>query len=340
MTDKHSNSGTHQPVLYKRMMLCRNIDNYVFTPALTTNQSGVVKQQISEALPYLETLKDQFLQEQPMEERHQQRYWLQRELLYSDPLKSNLKQGLYLSQSQSLGLSINDMDHLRMTWQSETEGFEQIWQKLDLLDDDLSRRLDWAYSESYGYLSAKIEQVGTGLVGEALLHLPALKQTGFIVALAESMGGIGIQIKPIRGNFYKVYNTMTLGRTEMEIAILLDQVVAKLVEREIAGRETLWVSDEMRIKDQVGRSFGMAQYANALDENEGVKWLSDLLMGIDFNMIKPLKLLTPGTAYNLLLGLSDSGLEWLKQRPLKPRERLIERADFLANSTNGMKWWR
>lgn len=340
MGEKNIGLMAHQPILYKRMMLCRNLEQYVFTPALTTNQSSVVKQQITDALVYLETLKPYQLLEQPMEERHQQRYWMQRELLNSDPLKSNLKQGLYMAANRLIGISVNDMDHLRMTWQSEAESFEYIWQNLDLLDDDFSRHLDWAYLEPYGYLSAKIEQVGTGLVGEALLHLPALKQTGFIIALAESMGGIGIQIKPYKGNFYKVYNTMTLGRTEMEIAILLDQVAAKLVEREIAGRETLWASEELRIRDQIGRSFGMCQYASALEEDEAVKWLSDLLLGIDLGLINPGRNLTPDVAYNILLGLSDPGLEWLRQKTLKPRERLAERAEFLAVSVSGMKWWR
>lgn len=339
MSDMQPNRS-HSPILYKKMMLSRNLEKHVFTPALTTNQSMLVKEQINGALPYLEFLKSFELRAQKIEERWQQRFLRECELFYSDPLRTNLKTELWYNPSRPLSLSINDTDHLRMTWLSFGESFEQIWQQLDLLDDDFSRHLDWAYREPYGYLSAKIEQVGTGLVGEALLHLPALKKTGFIVALAESMGGIGVQIKPYKGNFYKVYNTITLGRTEMEIAILLDQVVSKLCEREVAGRETLWASDGLKMKDQIGRSFGICHYLSIISENEAVETLSDILLGLDFELLEASKALEHGFSYKHLIKLSDSGLEQEAGSVLKSREKLMKRASLMTSIALQLSWRR
>lgn len=285
--------------LYKRIKLSRNLENYVFTAGLTTDRSQAVKETIEGHLPYSEALKPYGLSPVSIENRAFQNQLLEEGLLLFDPIKSNLATGLHTSSNGQLAISINDLDHLRLTMTSQSDSFDDLWQVLDLIDDSFSQAMDFAYLEPYGYLTSRVEQLGTAWQGEALLHLPALKRTGFIQALSESLGAIGITIKPWKSDFYTVLNTVTLGRSEVELALLLDQVIDKLAERERAGRETLWASEGLKLKDRIGRAYGNCQYAAAAEQEEALDWISELMLG---------------EAYGLLVhvgaGTSNKSLQW------------------------------
>lgn len=328
--------------IYKRLKLTRNLEAEHFTAAMTTDQSLKVRDQILSQLPYMECFRAYQLMPFDLDNRLEQQRCLSEGLLLVDPLRSNLAVGLLGSAAKDLHLSINDLDHLRLTLTSYEESFDELWQSLDLLDDGLVQNMELAYLEPYGYLTSRIEQLGTGLNGEALLHLPALKKTGFIHALSESMGAIGVQIKPVKSDFYLVFNTVTLGRSEMELALLLDQVVEKISERERAGRETLWASEQLKLRDQIGRAYGLCRYSAQAEEEEAVQWLSQLLLGEAFGLLaselslKQAKLLW----HSYLKRMSDLGIEAAQQKSLNYRERMQHRGECLNEIHRQWQWRR
>ncbi len=326
---------------YKRLKLSRNIEGHVFTAALTTDQSQTVKAHIESFLPYMEVLKGYKLKDISLENRFYQRQLMQEGLLATDPFKSNLAVGLKLSENQQLLMSFNDLDHLKLIMTSVDESFDELWQTVDILDDELSQSLEFAYLEPYGYLTSRIEQLGTALNGEALLHLPALKRTGFINAMSESLGSIGVTIKPWKSDFYLVYNTVTLGRSEVELALLLDQVVDKLSEREHAGRETLWASEGLKLKDKIGRAYGQCQFSAVAEPEEALQWVSELMLGEAYGLLvqssdilneRPLKWAA------LLNGLSDLAMEAQDNKSLNHREKMQRRSEQLQQIHAQWKW--
>lgn len=326
--------------LYKRVKLSRNLEAHVFTAGLTTDQSQQVKEIISGHMPYLEALKPYSLSEVSLENRAVHNQLMAEGLLLTDPIKSNLATGLFLSKSGQFAISINDLDHLRLTLTSYEESFDELWQGLDLIDDSFSQVMDFAYLEPFGYLTSRVEQLGTAWQGEALLHLPALKRTGFIQALSESLGAIGITIKPWKSDFYTVFNTVTLGRSEVELALLLDQVVDKLAERERAGRETLWASEGLKLKDGIGRAYGNCQYAATAEHEEALQWLSELMLGETYGL-----LLQPTAGVNkalnwqtLIRDTSAHALEVKANRALNYREKVGLRSDLLHKIHLHWQW--
>lgn len=326
--------------MIKRLKLSRNLRDESFTAAMTTEDSLRVKDQISEQFKFMEWLQPYKLKEISLENRLIQQMYYQEGVLVTDPMRSNLELALYASEQEGLQICINDLDHLRLVLSSPGESFDDLWQKLDLLDDGISQRLDLAYMEPFGFLTSKIEQLGTGLNGESTLHLPALRKTGFINSLTESMGSIGIQIKPYKGDFYTIYNTVTLGRQEMEIALLLDQVVEKIAEREWAGRETLWASEGYKIKDQIGRCFGACEYASQVEEVEGVEWLSNLILGDRYGVIQSKENVLQSTErwQKLLSQISDIKIDAEAGRILSHRERCSKRSEILSQVGKYWKW--
>lgn len=328
--------------LYKRLKLTRNLEAQHFTAAMTTDQSLKVRAQVLSQLPYMDCFRAYQLTPLDLDNRLEQQRCLSEGLLVVDPLRSNLAVGLLGSPAGELYLSINDLDHLRLTLTSYEESFDELWQNMDLLDDGLGQSLELSYLEPYGYLTSRIEQLGTGLNGEALLHLPALKKTGFIHALSESMGAIGVQVKPYKSDFYLVFNTVTLGRSEMELALLLDQVVEKISERERAGRETLWASEQSKLKDQIGRAYGLCRYSGQAEEEEAVQWLSQLLLGEGYGLLASVQSgkQTKQQWHSYLKKVSDLGIEAAQQKALSYRERMQHRGECLNEIHEQWQWRR
>lgn len=326
--------------MIKRLKLSRNLRDESFTAAMTTEDSRRIKGQISEQFKFMERLQSYKLKEISLENRLVQQMYHQDGVLVTDPMRSNLELGLYTSEQGDLQICINDLDHMRFTISSQRESFDELWQKLDLLDDSVAQRIHLAYMEPFGFLTSKIEQLGTGLNGEGVLHLPALRKTGFINSLTESMGAIGVQIKPYKGDFYTIYNTVTLGRQEIEIALLLDQVVEKIAEREWAGRETLWASEGYKIKDQIGRCFGACQYAGQVEEAEGIEWLSYLILGDRYGVIQSEEDVLQATErwQKLLYQISDIKIDAEAGRILSHRERCQKRSEILSQIGQYWKW--
>ncbi len=326
--------------IYKKIKLTRNINSERFTAAMTTDQSIQVRHFIESKIPYLQAFKKYELASVNLENRLEQQRYLSEGVFYVDPLKSNLAVGLMISRDERFYLCINDLDHIRMNLTSYDESFDELWQNLDLLDDGLGQVMDIAYLEPFGYLTSKIEQLGTALNGEALMHLPALKRTGFINAITESMGAIGVQIKPYRSDFYIVFNTVTLGRSEIELALLLDQVVEKLSERELAGRETIWVSDSLKLKDQIGRAFGQCQFSAAVEEDEALEWISLLMLGERLGLVES-EGSTQESLYkwhDYLLRVSDIRIEKEKHKSLGYREKMQRRGEILNEIHTRWHW--
>lgn len=326
---------------YKRLKLSRNIEGHVFTAALTTDQSLSVKAHIESFLPYMDLFKQYKLEDISLENRFYQKQLIREGLLATDPFKSNLSVGLKGSFDQRLLMSFNDLDHLRLIMSSDEESFDELWQTLDLLDDELSQSLEFSYLEPYGYLTSRIEQLGTALNGEALLHLPALKRTGFINALSESLGSIGVTIKPWESDFYLVYNTVTLGRSEVELALLLDQVVEKLSERERAGRETLWASEGLKLKDKIGRAYGQCQFSAVSEFDEALQWVSELMLGEAYGLLVQSADHQEEPALkwmDVLRQVSDLAMEAQENKPLNHREKTQRRSERLQQIHGQWKW--
>lgn len=325
-------------LLLSRLYLVRNLEDTVFTAAMTMQQSEALAKQVSEVVELLSATEKLKSQQKSFEERFLQRKLMLVGSILTDPIKSHLKQVYYELPQDGGYIVINDLDHLRYCIQGQ-RSFESLWNRLDVIDDEFSKHLNFAYDENLGYLSSKLEWLGTGLKGEAVLHLPALRRTGYIQALSETAGSIGLTIKALSGGFYKLTNTVTLGRSELEIAILLDQTVQMLIDREIAGRETLYSSKREALVDELGRSFGLAVFAGQMEVDEATCWLSDILFAAQLGLVEGVES-KQGEIYPLLCHLADEGIDSAIGRNLRQSERNKHRALLMGQWTQGLSFRR
>ena len=119
---------------------------------------------------------------------------------------------------------INEEDHLRIQVLYNGLQLNLAWDKADAVDNMLESKLDYAFDEKWGYLTACPTNVGTGLRASVMVHLPALvltKQAGRIFSTLNQLGftvrGLYGEGTEAVGHFYQISNQLTLGQKENEI---------------------------------------------------------------------------------------------------------------------------
>ena len=114
-----------------------------------------------------------------------------------------------------------------------------------MLDDELEAKLDFAYRESQGYLTACPTNVGTGLRASVMVHVPGLVMTKQVQRVLGALSPLGLAVRGLYGegsqafgNMFQVSNQITFGKSEEDILTHLEAVTGQIVEHELPGAKT------------------------------------------------------------------------------------------------------
>src|SRR5216110_1218083 len=219
-------SGQHADiVLSTRIRLARNLEGFAFTGRARDGERLRVLAQIREATADLPSLGDAVLyrlDEAPPLSRAllHERHLVSKELAGLDA-QHPLRTGAAVFLADGLGLMVNEEDHLRL--QALRSGFalQEAFTSIDKLDRDLGARVPYSFHSEFGFLTACPTNVGTGMRGSVLIHLPGLvltKEIGKVLASLQQMGltyrGLYGEGSEVVGNFFQISNQTTLGRSE------------------------------------------------------------------------------------------------------------------------------
>jgi protein arginine kinase len=203
------------------------------------------------------------------------------------------RSGVVLREDEAVSIMINEEDHLRLQVLMPGLQVDQAWALANSIDDLLESKLNYAFDERYGYLTACPTNVGTGIRASVMLHLPALVVTQQINRVLSAISQVGLVVRGVYGegteavgNLFQLSNQITLGQSEEEIIQNLESVALKIIEHELAAREFLLGENREVIEDRVARSFGILAYARRLDAKEAMQRISDVRLGIDLGVIK------------------------------------------------------
>ena len=204
------------------------------------------------------------------------------DLLARRPVASGERRGLLLLADPRQSIRLGDGDHLCL--QSRREGWypELLWADLDSLDAELDGRMEFAFSEEFGYLTASPRQAGTGLECRALLHLPALGLRGELPRLLRGLAalhGDGRLRGEGPGTLLDLRNARSLGKSEAELLDAFGELVLKLCEFEAKARERLLSEARSLLEDQVWTAYGRLRYGRLLSAETAGELLGALRLG-------------------------------------------------------------
>lgn len=241
--------------------------------------------------------------------------------------------GVAFSEDEVISVMINEEDHIRA--QVIYPGFqvEEAYRVMNQLDNALESRLDFAFSEKFGYLTACPTNVGTGMRASIMVHLPGLRLSNRIQPMLQGVNQLGLTVRGLfgegseaKGDLYQISNQVSLGRTEEEIIDSLKRVVEQVIQQERHLREQLLEEHQDELTDRIMRSYGLLMYAHKMSGDESVRLLSDVKLGIDLGILKNVN---PSILTELMVLTRSGYLQKIENKNLTGNERDLHRAALI-----------
>ena len=258
-------------IIYSRIRLARNWDEYVFPSRLSEQAASQVTEQLREGLKEAETGEHPLLWNDLAAMNGAQKQALrERRILNRTAVEKNGPGGLYLSEDESCSLLLGADDHIRIQFLAPGLDLEDLWKKADQMDDFINERFSYAFDEKYGYLTTFPTNVGTGLKACVVLHLPMLSQVRKFQSIVGDMGRLGTAIRGLYGegsenygNMYELSNQRSLGQSEREIIEQVAKAATQLNNQELRVRNAALNARRLEREDETWKSYGILKYAGS-----------------------------------------------------------------------------
>ena len=320
-------------VMSSRVRLARNLRDFAFPGWAKKPERVKILEAILPAVSALPDMSDSFAEAMDNLTALDKQVLVERHLISREHAAKNVGSGLVLNREESFCVMINEEDHLRM--QALRPGFQirEAWNAIDRLDSALEKKLNYAFDNELGYLTACPTNLGTGIRVSAMLHLPGLVLAEQINPIIQSVNKLGLAVRGLYGegtealgNIFQVSNQMTLGESETAIVERLEKVLSQIIEHEENARQTLLEKKKKVVFNHVGRAYGILANAHSISSKETMNLLSLLRLGIDLGSF-------PGTGRalvdELFLTTQPAHLQKQVSDKLSAEERDLIRADMV-----------
>ena len=270
-------------VLSTRIRLARNLDEFPFPSRLDVEGKNKVNSLVKSAL-FENDSKDFSYIEMKDLSRKQAVSLAERHLISPEFAAKKDGSALMLSGDESVSIMLCEEDHIRLQVMKAGLALEEAFDIADKLDSLLDSRLNYAFDERIGYLTACPTNLGTAMRASVMLHLPALTRCGQINRLANTVSKLGLTIRGAygegsrsSGDIYQISNQITLGITEETAIANLKSIVRSLVgqERAAAAKMVKNTADE----DKIFRAYGILTNARLLSTEEFMELASLVRLG-------------------------------------------------------------
>src|ERR1700761_9782169 len=278
-------------VMSSRVRLARNLKDAAFPGWAKKTERVKILDTIRPAVESLPEMKDSFSETMDNLTVQDRQILVERHLISREHAAKSAGSGLVLNREETFSVMINEEDHLRMQALRPGLQLRQAWTAIDELDSALEKKLDYAFSNELGYLTACPTNLGTGIRVSAMLHLPGLVLGEQINPIIQSVNKLGLAVRGLYGegtealgNVFQVSNQMTLGETETSIVERLEKVLAQIIEHEQNARERLLEKKPKVVFNHIGRAYGILANAHSISSKETMNLLSLLKLGVDMGL--------------------------------------------------------
>ncbi len=329
-----SGDGPHSNiVISSRVRLARNLRNFAFPGwAKKADRIAVlecVKPQV-ESLPEMADAYSAYSQDLSALEKQ---VLVERHLVSREHAAKGVGSAVVMNRKQTLSIMINEEDHLRIQGIRSGLQLRNVFKLVDKVDTALGEKLDFAFHQQYGFLTACPTNVGTGMRASAMMHLPGLVLSEQINQVIQAVSKVGLAVRGLYGegtealgNLFQISNQITLGEKEDEILTRLNKVIEQILQHEVNSRASLLEKKAVLLLDNIGRAFGILRHAHSMASKEALNLLSCLKLGVDLGFFpEDGRLLVD----QLFMETQPAHLQKSSQQKLQAEERDTLRADIV-----------
>jgi protein arginine kinase len=284
----------HHSVVSSRARYARNLQTLPFAPRASREKLAEIVQKADAAISSSSYFQN-FRRIAISEVNSLHRLFMKE----SHIISTELEQGgenrvIFVSPDYRISIMINEEDHIRMQCLDVGFQIEKAHSIIEEVQAELSRLMDFAYSERFGYLTACPTNVGTALRLSVMLHLPGLVLINRVEEILQSVSQYGLTVRGIYGehsenlgDFFQISNEVTLGKTREELMRVLKSVTEQIVQRETQARDALFEQKPRIVKDMLSRALSTLKSAWIIDSAEALAHLSKIRLGIDQGYFHP-----------------------------------------------------
>ena len=322
-------------VLSSRVRLARNLSNFHFVHRARVKDLKEIISRCKSAAEATSHLEGGFYVDVKGLLPVDLQFLVERHLISLEMAGNGKSRGLIVGQGEVLSLMINEEDHIRLQAFASGLQLERAYELASDLDDALENRLEYAFSEKWGFLTACPTNTGTGLRGSVLIHLPGLVLTKDIDKVLRGVSQVGLAVRgfygegsEVEGNFFQVSNQTTLGRSEEDIISSLNKVAKQIIEYERNAREMLVASARPEVEDKIWRAFGILTNARTLTSDEIINLCSAVRLGVGLGIMRSI---STKDLNELLVLTQPAHLQKIFDAEMEPQERDVKRAEYVRN---------
>ncbi|MDP3804452.1 MAG: protein arginine kinase [Candidatus Omnitrophota bacterium] len=320
-------------VMSSRTRLARNIEKLPFSNWANKKQLEDVLNIVKEAVGGCSFLKNAlFIRLRDVNEVDRL-FLVERHLMSPEHAKDVEYKALIVDAKEIVSIMVNEEDHLRIQVMQSGLNLRECWRVIDEIDTELSKRIAFAYSAKWGYLTACPTNTGTGLRGSVMCHLPALVFIGQIGKILQAIAKLGLNIRGLygegteaMGNVFQMSNQVSMGMSEDDIVDNIERITNQIISREDATRKTIISKNKEALVDRVSRAYGTLKSAHIITSNETVTLLSAIRLGVDLGIVKNMD---RRMVNELFILTQPAHLQKLEGKALNANERDIKRADLI-----------
>ena len=320
-------------VISSRIRLARNLADYPFIRKCTPSDRTAIEKLVHDRLLSENALSDVlYLNIDGMESVDRQ-FLVERQLISRELADAEGARSVAIDASEKFSLMINEEDHLRIQLMKSGLDLDGAWDQINKIDDLIESKLNYAYHDRFGYLTACPTNVGTGMRVSVMMHLPALVMTRQIEKVFRSLQKISLAVRGLygegsqaMGDFYQISNQITLGRSEVDLMKQVGDVVPALIEYERRARRFLFEESQNDLRDRISRAYGTLRSAQTISSEETMHLLSSVRMGVNLGLIEDIEI---PTLNELFIHTQPAHLQKIRGVPLDTADRNVERAMYL-----------
>ncbi len=326
--------GPYSEIVFSsRIRLARNLQNHRFAISSTKEEKREIFNELSDELIGINTFKNGYFFDihglPPLEKE----FLVERHLVSFDLCFEYDISGAVIEKNEKISVMINEEDHLRIQGFGGGLQLFEIYDFLNPLDDEIGMRIEYAFDKEFGYLTSCPTNIGTGLRASALIHLPALVLTREIEKVIRKLKEKKILVRglygegsEVKGNFFQLSSSMSLGRREEDIVSLVTETVKEVVEMERNAREVLMKNAQIQIEDKIWRAYGILRYAHLLTYEEVINLSSAVRLGVGLGIIRNVTL---KHLNKLLIYFQPAHLQLFYNKKMDNYERDLRRSLFV-----------
>lgn len=201
--------------------------------------------------------------------------------------------GLILLNDQDVSLMVNEEDHVRLQVLNAGKSIRECFEKAIAAVTKLEEKLDFAYRDGLGYLTACPTNLGAAMRISVMIHLPALTAAGAMGTLIGRLNQAGYTVRGLfgegsreSGSIYQISNQMSREKGPKKIEEDFTRVIGEVEEQERIMREKLILREGIALEDRVSRALGTLKYAKKMSYGEFIGLYSAVRFGKEAGILE------------------------------------------------------